>query len=119
MGVQLMALLETSNAISCLPSFVHCLLFTAFCLPPFNLFWSPPALVTAFAVHCYGCDMHYTYLVSVTLRCSGIVLFCGVCSQAVWYVAFLTLCQNKPRGPEFESGWGEFSAPGICGVLSS
>ena len=66
----------------------------------------------------YGRDMHYTYLMSGALRCSGIVPFCGVCGQAVWYVAFPTLCQNTPRGPEFESGWGEFSAPGIYSVLS-
>jgi hypothetical protein len=35
----------------------------------------------------HGRDMHYTYLMSATLRCSGIVPFCGVCGQAVWYVA--------------------------------
>jgi hypothetical protein len=39
----------------------------------------------------HGRDMHYTYLVSATLWCSGIVPFCRVCGQAVWYVAFLTV----------------------------
>ena len=55
----------------------------------------------------YGCDMHYTYLMSATLRCSGIVPFWGYvvkrCGMSLPHIM-----PEQHRGPEFESGWGEF-----------
>jgi hypothetical protein len=56
----------------------------------------------------HGRDMHYTYLMSATLRCSGIVPFCGVCGQAVWYVASSHYARTNPEALSSNRGGGSF-----------